>query len=101
MSRSKARRSRARARPAPPRRRAPWIAWIAIAVAIAASATGWWLSRRGAGSPPAIHEASSPADRLSPLDAYSLGLQPWRSIFFGIADIALWITAISLLVASV
>ena len=33
--------------------------------------------------------------------AYSLGLQPWRSILFGIADVALWVTTISLLIASV
>jgi len=32
--------------------------------------------------------------------AYSLGLQPWRSILFGIADLALWITAASVLVAA-
>jgi uncharacterized MAPEG superfamily protein len=32
--------------------------------------------------------------------AYSFGLQPWRSILFGIADIALWITALSVLIAT-
>jgi choline dehydrogenase-like flavoprotein len=46
---------------------------------VIAAATGWWASRRGAGNPPAIHEASSPADRLSALDAYALGLQLGRA----------------------
>jgi uncharacterized MAPEG superfamily protein len=67
-----------------------------LAVGFLAAATGavsywfaWWLF------------VPFTAARVLHTIAYSLGLQPWRSIFFGIADISLWITAISLLLASV
>ena len=30
---------------------------------------------------------------------YSLGLQPWRSILFGIGDLALWATTVAVLIA--
>ena len=67
-----------------------------LAVGFLAAATGavsyrfaWWLF------------VPFTTARILHTIAYSLGLQPWRSIFFGIADLALWITAISLLVASV
>ena len=33
--------------------------------------------------------------------AYSLGLQPWRSIFFGIGDLSLFVTTAMLLRAAI
>ena len=67
-----------------------------LAVGFLAAATGavsyrvaWWLF------------VPFTAARVLHTIAYSLGLQPWRSILFGIADVALWVTTISLLIASV
>jgi glutathione S-transferase len=65
------------------------VGFLAAATAAVSYRVAWWLF------------IAFTSARVLHTIAYSFGLQPWRSIFFGIADIALWIIAVSLLVASV